>query len=162
MHGSCTAVVGEFLDLRGVSLLLGEHVDQCAHDVPHAVKLGLRCDMTHGSAAEHNVFLAREDLSNRFGFLTSRVPDLHGEDDGTPPRIVIEYGLDRRIGVNAPIPIGLSVDPDRRKCRRNGARSEHVIETDLLLSAIEISNLATANAPEKTARLAKRYYPARR
>ena len=51
---------------------------------------------------------------------------------------------------------GLSVDPDRRKRWRDGARSQHVIETDLLVPAIEISNLTTANAdePKRESRLA--------
>ena len=39
--------------------------------------------------------LARKDLGDRFGFLASRVPDLYREDDAAPPRIVVEYDLDR-------------------------------------------------------------------
>ena len=87
--------VGELLDLAGISLLLGEHVDQRANDVPHAVELGLPRDMAHGPAAKHNVLLAGKDLGDRFGFLASRVPDLYREDDAAPPRIVVEYDLDR-------------------------------------------------------------------
>lgn len=55
MHGGCAAVVGELLDLAGISLLLGEHVDQRANDVPHSVELGLPRDMAQRRGSSSSV-----------------------------------------------------------------------------------------------------------
>src|SRR5258707_7171365 len=148
MHYSSTAVAGELPSLRGVSLVLGEHAEEFANDMTHLVKLGLSRDVALGAAGEHDVLLAVEDLRDGFGFRALRVPNLHGKDDGAPPRVVVEHRFNWRVRADATVPIRLSVDADSRKRRRQCARSQHMIETDLYVPGIEISHLAAEHVDD--------------
>ena len=83
------------------------------------------------------------------------MPDLHREDNGRHARVIVEYRFHRGIRVNASIPIGFSVDPDRGERRRDGARTQHVLKTDGLCFAVEITHLAASHAdkPKRESRL---------
>ena len=55
---------------------------------------------------------------------------------------VVEHGFDRRIRIDAAIPIRLAVDADRQERRRQGAGGEHVLERDGHVAAVEVVHLA--------------------
>jgi hypothetical protein len=64
----------------------------------------------------------------------------------TAPRMVVEHRLDRRVGVDAAVPIRLAVDPDRGERGRQRARGHDVLEAERLLAAVEVAHLARAHA----------------
>src|SRR5215470_8251396 len=114
----------------------------------HLVKLGLSRDVALGAAREHDVLLAVEDLRDGSGFRAARVPNLHSKDDGTLPGVVVEHRFDRRVRADAAVPVGLSVDADSRKRRRQCARSQHMVEADLYVPGVEISHLAAEHVDD--------------
>src|ERR1700722_4973475 len=115
------------------------------------MNLGLARNMVPCAAAEHNILLTHESLRDGFGLRSARVPDLHVKDYGRHPRILGEYRLDGSIGVNAPVPIRLSIDSDRGERWRNGARAHHVVETDALCVVVKIAYppASDANKPQR-------------
>ena len=55
---------------------------------------------------------------------------------------MLEHLLERRVGHESSIPIGLAVDLDRRKSRRQRAARHHVVGADLLIIGVEILQVA--------------------
>src|SRR5258708_14163831 len=125
MHYSSTAVAGELPTLRRVSLVLGEHAEEFASDMTHLVKLVLSRDVALGAAGEHDVLLAVEDLRDGFGVRAPRVPNLHGKDDGAPPRVVVEHRFDGRVRAEAAGPLRPSPDAHTPKPGAQWATTHH-------------------------------------
>ena len=93
-----------------------------------AVKLLLALDVAVVAARELDVLLAAEHLLERLRLGAGDVPHLVGEHDGVAPRIVAEHRLDRRVGKDAAVPVGLAVDAHRGKGRRQRGGRKHVAE----------------------------------
>ena len=89
--------------------------------------------------------LAAQHLHDRFRLRSGDRKNLHREHDGIAPRIVVEHDLDRRVGIEAAVPIGIAVDADRREARRQRAGGEHMVERDRHVAAVEIMHLAGAH-----------------
>ena len=60
-------------------------------------------------------------------------------------RALVEHDLDRRVRVDAAVPIVLAVDPDRRKGRRQCAGRHDMRRREIHLAAVEIAHLAGAH-----------------
>ena len=89
-----------------------------ADDVTQMVDLLLPGNVALGAARVLNVLLPAHDLPQRVRLGTLRVPHVRGKDHRVLARLVIEHGLDRRVRIDASVPIGLAVDADGRKRRR--------------------------------------------
>ena len=85
--------------------MLGELRNEFRNDVTQTMRLPLTRDVSGNAARILNVFLAIEDIRHCFWFRASRVPHMHGEDNGVLPWIVVENRLRRRIRQDPSIPI---------------------------------------------------------
>ena len=120
------------------------------------VDLLLACDMALGAARELDVLLPAHHLPDRFGLRTFGIPHVDGEDHRVAARLVVEHRLDRRIGVDAAVPVGVAVDAHRGKRRRQRARRHDVIHCERLVAAVEIAHFATLDVdrPDRQSRFA--------
>ena len=100
--------------------------------------------MAVGAARELDVLLPTHHLPDRFGLGAGLVPDVDGEDHRVAARLVVEHRLDRRVGVDAAVPVRLAVDAHRRERRRQGTRGHDVVGVERLVAAVEVAHLAAA------------------
>src|SRR5213079_3278158 len=70
-----------------------------------------------------------------------RLPDVGGEDERVAPRVVVENHLERRVGVEAAVPVRLAVDAHRRKPGRQRAGGHHVVDAERHVAAVEVAHL---------------------
>src|SRR5260370_4041706 len=70
-------------------------------------------DVAAGAARELDVLVPAEYLPDRLRLGAGRVPHLHREHHRIPARMVVEHRLDRRIGIDAAVPIRLPPGPRR-------------------------------------------------
>src|SRR5713226_1943246 len=81
-------------------------------------------------------------LSHRLRLGASRIPHVYGKDQRVFAWIVVEHDLGGSVRKNAAVPVKLSLDTDRRKRRRQSARSKNVFYRNVRHSAIEVAHLA--------------------
>ena len=77
--------------------------------------------MTFDAARILDVLGAVEDLPDGLGLVSGGIPQMHGEDQRVPPRVIVEDPLGRRVGENAAVPIKLAVDAHGGEGRRQRA-----------------------------------------
>ena len=121
---------------------LGDVCRELLDHVTQPVDLRLACNMRGHAARVLNVLLAVQDLPHCLRRRPDGVPHMHGKHERVAPRIVVKDGFGRRIGKDAAVPIMLAIDAHGRKRRRERARSQHMLDVDLGLEAIEIAHLA--------------------
>jgi hypothetical protein len=117
VHGGVATPLQELLHC-GRLKLVGSHVEpELADDMSQMVNLTLPRQLTLGPARILNVFLPADHLPNRFRLRTTHRPQLHSKNNGIAPRGVVPHSLDRRVGMDAAIPVGFTVDAHRREGR---------------------------------------------
>ena len=92
------------------------------------VNLLLLRDVAVGAARELDVLLSAHHLPDRLGLVARLVPDVDSEDHRVAPRMVLEHGFDRRVRVDAAVPIRLAVDSHCRERRRQRAGRHHMVD----------------------------------
>src|SRR5205807_8766550 len=113
VHEGTATVARHFLDGRRCTLLFRHQPDQLADDMTELMNVLLTCDMAVGATRILNILLPIEHLPYRFRLRPFGVPHLHREHDRVAAWIIVEHGLDRRVGINPAVPIGIAVDTDR-------------------------------------------------
>src|SRR5215475_3561418 len=98
--------------------------------------------MTDDAARILDVLLPAENIPDRLRRVTARLPDIDRQDQGVATRMVVEDDLDRCIGVEAAVPIGLAIDVNGRKPRRQSARRHHMLQADWPVAAVEVVHFA--------------------
>src|ERR1700684_1722552 len=101
--------------------------------------------MALGAADELNVLMAIHDFPDRHGFGAMRLPDIDREYQGVATRLVVEHDLDRRVGVDAAVPIRLPIATEGGKGGRQRARSHDVLDPDRHVAAVEILHIAASD-----------------
>src|SRR5438046_9748408 len=91
-----------------------------------------------------DVLLAAEHVPDRLRLRARGLPDVDAEDHRVATRVVVEHRLDRRVRVDAAVPVGLAVDGDRGEGGRQRAGGHHVLEGERLRIARvgEVTQLA--------------------
>ena len=142
MH-ACAATVGDQLaDRRIRGRVLWQSLRQLPDHVAEPMDLLLAHDMAEAAAGELDVLLPASHLPDRLRRRPVRLPQIDREDQAVAPRIVVEDDLDRRVRIDAAIPIELAFDLDRRKCRRQGAGGHHMRDAEIHVPAVEIPHAA--------------------
>src|SRR6516162_1421701 len=118
VHCGMTAVGSQLLHRRIIACRRGEAHTELANDVAQPVDLLLPGDMAFAPARILNVLLPAEHLPDRLGLRAVRLPHVDREDQRAAPRLIVEHHLDRRVGIEPAVPIGLAIDPYCRKSRR--------------------------------------------
>src|SRR5262245_22812017 len=118
MHGRATPPGCELFHLGVPLLFSGKISGELADYMAQTVDLFLARDMTVRTACVLDILLASHYLPQGLGLGAHRLPDIDPEDDRIAPGLVVEHRLDRRVGVNASVPISLTTDTDCRKRRR--------------------------------------------
>src|SRR6267143_4319456 len=126
------------------ALLLGQVMRELADDVAQAVDLLVASDVAVGAARVLDVLLPAEHVPDRLRLGAFRLPDVDAEDDRVATGVVVEHRFDRRVRVDAAVPVRLIVDRDRGKRGRQRAGGHHVLEGERLLVAgvVEVAQLA--------------------
>ena len=110
MHAGETSITRHFAHEVGFAFALRQAHGEFGDDMPQAVNLLLPSDVTDGSARILDVFLTAQNLPDCLGLGTARIPHVDREDERVAAGLVVEYGLDRRVGKNPAVPIKLTVD----------------------------------------------------
>ena len=107
--------------------------------------LFLALDVAVGTAGKLDVLLPPHHLPDRLGLRPTLMPHVDREDERITPRVVVEHRLDRRVGVQAAIPVRHAVDAHRRERRRQRARGHDMLDAEGLFTAVEVAHLAAAH-----------------
>ena len=155
VHPGLAAIAHQFAHLRPVTLRLGQARRKLIYDVAQAVRLLVSRDLACDPAGTLDVLLAVEDFRHRARLGAHWIPEMDGEDERVPARVVVQHHLGGRVGEDAAVPIQLAVDARRRKCRRKRAGRHDVLQVQLAAAAVEIRHLAGAHVcrPNREARL---------
>src|SRR5271163_2977404 len=86
--------------------------------------------------------MAVEDVRHRGWLGAERIPEVDGEDERVPPRVVVEHHFRRRVGENAAVPVEFAIDANGRKRWRQGARGHDMPDAERPIPAVEIAHLA--------------------
>jgi hypothetical protein len=143
MHISAAAPGRELAHLGRHRRFIGQVQGQLADHMAQPVQLALLLDIA-GAAGVLDLLVLVEHVQHAFGLAAVGIPDLDRKDHRTAARLVVQHRLDRRIGIDAAIPVRLAVDAHRRKRRRQRARRHHVRGHQRLLAAVEIAHRAGA------------------
>ena len=121
-----------------------------AQSVGLLVSRDLACD----PAGILDVLVAVEDFRHRAWLGADRIPEVDGEDQRVPARVVVKHHLGRRVGEDAAVPVQLAVDAHGGKCRRQRTGRHDVLHVQLAAAAVEIRHLAGAHVrgPDRQAR----------
>src|SRR5438105_250600 len=144
VHGRTAAPAGQLAHFGRLARGLGHALGELPDDVPQVVDLLLARDMALGAAGILDVLGPPHDLPHRLGFGAFGVPHVDREYQRVLARVVVQYGFDRGVGINPAIPLGIAVDPNRGKRRRQRARGEDVVEIDGLVAAVKVTHLTVA------------------
>src|SRR5260370_39420673 len=94
------------------------------------------CDLACHPAGILHVLVAVEDCRHRARLGANWIPEVDGEDERVPARVVVQYHLSGGIGEDAAVPIQLAVDAHRRKCRRESTGRPDVLYLQLAAAAV--------------------------
>src|SRR6185369_12067934 len=117
MHRRAATIGSQFGNDGILRLVARESLREFADDMAQPMDLLLARHVAEATAGILDILLAAHDLPKSLRRLSVRLPQIDLEDQAVAPRLVVEHDLDRRIGVDATIPIMLAVDLDGRKCR---------------------------------------------
>src|SRR5258707_614851 len=101
--------------------------------------------MARNSTRILNVLVPMKHLPDRSRLGTDRIPHMRGKDQRVPARVVVKHDLGGSVRQNAPVPVELAIDTDRRKRRRQSARSKNMLYRNVRRPAVEIAHLAGAH-----------------
>jgi hypothetical protein len=128
-----------------VALNLGQPRGELVDDMAQAMRLLLACNVADDPAGILHILMAVEYLRHRDGLGARGIPQMYGEDQRVPARVVVKHRFGRRVRQDAAVPIKLAIDAHRRKCRRQRARRHNVFDAELAIAAVEIPHLAGPN-----------------
>src|SRR5689334_15157095 len=118
MHGRAAAILQELRHLGIAALFIAETLAKLADDMAKPMDLLLPHDMTFAAACILDVLLPAQHLPNRAWLRAVRLPDVDRDDQAVAARLVVEHELDGRVGIDAAIPIGLTIDAHGWEARR--------------------------------------------
>ena len=121
MHARVAVILRKLLVQRIPPLLLG-HVFQSLVMTWRSLCASRWRTMWLAMRLEYWMSLCRLRISQMVvGLIACRVPQMHGEDQRVPPRMIVEDALGRRVGEDAAVPIKLAVDAHGGEGRRQRA-----------------------------------------
>src|SRR2546425_3272161 len=110
--------------------------------MPQMMNLLLPRDVALGSTRVLDVLLPAHHLPQRRGIGPFGVPHLYRKDHRVLARLVVEYGLDRRVRINATVPIRVAVDVDGRERWRQCTGGEHMVDAHGFVATVEVAHFA--------------------
>ena len=146
MHGGIATDRIEFAHFLAAQRIRRQLRAQHAHQPPQLVPAQVGIDMALRPRREHDILLPRLHLLDALRFRAVGAPQVHHEADGIDTRFVDEHRFQRRVRIQAAVPVKFAVDAHRRKARRHRAACHHVRNADVLLQRIEIVEPAAGNA----------------
>mmetsp|Transcript_10637 Transcript_10637/g.43588 ORF Transcript_10637/g.43588 Transcript_10637/m.43588 type:complete len:509 (+) Transcript_10637:968-2494(+) len=108
---------------------------------------GMVVEVLADAAGVLDVLVARQRLGHRARRGFAGIPQVDHEAQGVAALAVVEHHVQRRVRVDAAVPIGLAPDLHRREARRQCAAGQHMRGADagLLVAVVEPGQLAGAH-----------------
>src|SRR5271156_1161819 len=142
VHPGLAAVAQQFPDLRLAALAFGQPRRELFDDVTQPMRLLVARDLTCDAARILYVLMAGEGVRHRGWLGAERIPEVDGEDERVPARVVVEHHFRRRVGENAAVPVEFAIDANGGKRWRQGARGHDIPDAERPIPAVEIAHLA--------------------
>src|SRR6267143_3585871 len=101
MHRRVTAIGRQLLHCRIIARRFGEPRAELANDMAQTMEWLLPSDMASAAAGILDVLLPAEHLPDGLGLRAVRLPHIDRKDQRAAPRLVVEYHLNGRVGIEA-------------------------------------------------------------